>query len=57
MNFSELPPVLGEALAQRGYEKPTSVQSAVIEDEAIGRDLLVMRAHTGPRPDFAIAAE
>jgi len=25
--------------------------------DRIGRDLLVMRAHTGPRPDFAIAAE
>ena len=46
MNFSELPPVLGEALTERGYEQPTSVQSAVIEAEASGRDLVVS-AQTG----------
>ena len=46
MNFSELPPVLGEALTERGYEQPTSVQSAVIEAEATGRDLVVS-AQTG----------
>lgn len=46
MNFSELPPILGEALAERGYENPTAVQSAVIEPEASGRDLIVS-AQTG----------
>ncbi|GAA4641996.1 DEAD/DEAH box helicase [Pontixanthobacter gangjinensis] len=46
MNFTELPPILGEALAERGYEKPTAVQSAVIEAEAAGRDLIVS-AQTG----------
>ena len=46
MNFSELPPILGEALAERGYENPTAVQSAVIEPEAAGRDLIVS-AQTG----------
>ncbi len=46
MTFSQLPPVLGEALSERGYDKPTTVQSAVIEDEAAGRDLIVS-AQTG----------
>lgn len=46
MKFSELPPVLGDALAERGYQQPTSVQSAVIEPEAMGRDLVVS-AQTG----------
>jgi ATP-dependent RNA helicase DeaD len=39
-------PVLREALAARGYDTPTSVQSAVIEDQAHGRDLIVS-AKTG----------
>ena len=46
MNFSELPPILGEALAERGYETPTAVQAAVTEEEAAGRDLIVS-AQTG----------
>lgn len=46
MNFSDLSPILGEALAERGYDQPTSVQSAVIEPEAVGRDLIVS-AQTG----------
>ncbi len=46
MNFTDLPPFLGEALAERGYEKPTAVQAAVIEAEASGRDLVVS-AQTG----------
>ncbi|WP_299308811.1 DEAD/DEAH box helicase [uncultured Croceicoccus sp.] len=46
MIFSQLPPVLGEALAERGYEQPTAVQAAVLEPEAIGRDLIVS-AQTG----------
>ena len=46
MNFSELPPILGEALAERGYDTPTEVQSAVIAPEASGRDLVVS-AQTG----------
>ncbi len=46
MNFSELPPILGEALTERGYEKLTDVQTAVIEPEAAGRDLIVS-AQTG----------
>jgi len=46
MNFSELPPALGAALAERGYAEPTPVQAAVLEDEAVGRDLVVS-AQTG----------
>ncbi|MFZ1743043.1 MAG: DEAD/DEAH box helicase, partial [Pontixanthobacter sp.] len=46
MSFTELPPILGEALAERGYEQPTAVQAAVIEAEAVGRDLVVS-AQTG----------
>ena len=39
-------PALGTALTARGYEALTSVQNAVIEDHAKGRDLLVS-AQTG----------
>jgi len=46
MSFEILPSVLGEALAERGYENPTSVQAAVIAPEAVGRDLIVS-AQTG----------
>ena len=46
MNFSELPSVLGEALAERGYAEPTAVQAAVLESQAEGRDLIVS-AQTG----------
>ena len=46
MTFSNLPPFLGEALAERGYGEPTPVQAAVLEPEAAGRDLVVS-AQTG----------
>ncbi len=46
MSFESLPPVIGHALAERGYTDLTPVQSAVIEDEARGRDLVVS-AQTG----------
>jgi ATP-dependent RNA helicase DeaD len=46
MTFETLPPLLGEALAARGYESPTPVQAAVLEPEAVGRDLVVS-AQTG----------
>ncbi|MGE4410922.1 MAG: DEAD/DEAH box helicase [Sphingobium sp.] len=46
MPFSQLPPILGEALAERGYAAPTPVQAAVLEPEAAGRDLIVS-AQTG----------
>ena len=46
MQHSSIHPALAEALAARGYDTLTSVQSAVIADEAHGRDLIVS-AKTG----------
>ncbi|WP_417318710.1 DEAD/DEAH box helicase [Erythrobacter aureus] len=46
MAFETLPPVIGDALAARGYDAPTPVQAAVIDPEAQGRDLIVS-AQTG----------
>jgi len=46
MPFPNLPPVLGEALAARGYAEPTPVQAAVLDSAAAGRDLVVS-AQTG----------
>ncbi|WP_066793867.1 DEAD/DEAH box helicase [Sphingomonas soli] len=46
MPFSNLPTLLAEALAARGYAAPTPVQAQVIQPEAEGRDLIVS-AQTG----------
>ena len=46
MQHSRIHPALGEALTARGYDTLTSVQSAVIEEQAEGRDLIVS-AKTG----------
>ena len=46
MPFPDVTPALARALAARDYAEPTSVQSAVLVDEASGRDLLVS-AQTG----------
>src|SRR5215217_9515761 len=46
MPFTTLPPLLAEALSERGYAAPTPVQAAVLEAEADGRDLVVS-AQTG----------
>ena len=46
MTFQTPYALLGDALAARGYSAPTSVQAAVLEDEAVGRDLIVS-AQTG----------
>ena len=46
MSFESLPPILGEALAERGYSAPTPVQAATIAPDAAGRDLIVS-AQTG----------
>ena len=46
MSFETLPPMIGEALSERGYTALTPVQSAVVEDEARERDLIVS-AQTG----------
>lgn len=41
-----LPPLLAQAIAERGYETLTPVQAAVVADDAIGCDLIVS-AQTG----------
>ncbi|MXP27266.1 DEAD/DEAH box helicase [Porphyrobacter algicida] len=46
MTFENLPPVLGQALAERGYSALTAVQASVTSPEAKGRDLIVS-AQTG----------
>ena len=46
MPFPQMNANLARALAERGYEEPTAVQSAVLTPEAEGRDLLVS-AQTG----------
>jgi ATP-dependent RNA helicase DeaD len=46
MTFENMPPLLDEALTARGYTTLTPVQSAVIADDAAGRDLVVS-AQTG----------
>ncbi len=46
MSFETLPPLLGEALSERGYTAPTSVQAAAMAPDAAGRDLIVS-AQTG----------
>lgn len=46
MPFPALPDPLSRALASHGYMEPTTVQSAVLEEIAAGRDLLVS-AQTG----------
>jgi ATP-dependent RNA helicase DeaD len=46
MSFENLPPLLSEALAARGYTALTPVQAQVTEPEAAGRDLVVS-AQTG----------
>ena len=56
MLFSELPVPLAAALAERGYAEPTSVQAAVIEDAALGRDLVVSaRTGSGKTVAFGLA--
>lgn len=46
MTFLTAPPPLARALTERNYDSPTPVQSAVLADDASGRDLLVS-AQTG----------
>lgn len=46
MSFENLPSILADALAERGYAAPTPVQAAVIAPDAKGRDLIVS-AQTG----------
>ncbi|WP_213739409.1 DEAD/DEAH box helicase [Bradyrhizobium sp. dw_411] len=46
MTFLTTSPPLARALAERNYDQPTQVQTAVLADNAVGRDLLVS-AQTG----------
>ncbi|HRK19358.1 MAG TPA: DEAD/DEAH box helicase, partial [Hyphomicrobiaceae bacterium] len=46
MSFPSTHPALARALAAKNYSDPTAVQSAVLEDRASGKDLLVS-AQTG----------
>ena len=56
MPFSKLAPVLGEALAERGYAEPTPVQAAVLDQGAEGRDLVVSaQTGTGKTVAFGLA--
>ncbi len=57
MPFPQVHPVLDAALAARGYAEPTSVQSAVLQPDAEGRDLLVSaRTGSGKTVAFGLAA-
>ena len=57
MPFPPVHPVLDAALAARGYLEPTAVQSAVLQPEANGRDLLVSaRTGSGKTVAFGLAA-
>ncbi|MDG6094401.1 DEAD/DEAH box helicase [Acetobacter sp. AN02] len=56
MPFPDTVPALASALAAKGYEEPTSVQAAVLEPEARGRDLLVSaRTGSGKTVAFGLA--
>ena len=57
MPFPSVHPVLDAALAARGYAEPTAVQSAVLQPDAEGRDLLVSaRTGSGKTVAFGLAA-
>ena len=56
MQHPSIHPALAEALAARGYDTLTSVQAAVIEDQAHGRDLIVSaRTGSGKTVAFGLA--
>ena len=57
MPFPSIHPVLDAALAARGYDEPTAVQSAVLQPGTEGRDLLVSaRTGSGKTVAFGLAA-
>ncbi|HEX3991342.1 MAG TPA: DEAD/DEAH box helicase, partial [Acetobacteraceae bacterium] len=57
MSFPPVHPVLDAALLARGYLEPTEVQSAVLQPDAAGRDLLVSaRTGSGKTVAFGLAA-
>ena len=56
MQQSNMNAALAEALAARGYDRLTPVQSAVLGDEALGRDLIVSaRTGSGKTVAFGLA--
>ena len=55
MNFPSINPALARALVARDYLEPTAVQSAVLQPQAEGRDLLVS-AQTGSGKTVAFGA-
>lgn len=56
-NFEGVAPALAEALAHRGYEQLTPVQSAMLDPELLGKDLLVSaQTGSGKTVAFGIAA-
>lgn len=56
MPFPSLPTPLFDALTKQGYVEPTSVQAAVLAEEARGRDLLVSaRTGSGKTVAFGLA--
>ncbi len=57
MPFPQVHPVLDAALAARGYDEPTAVQSAVLQPGTEGQDLLVSaRTGSGKTVAFGLAA-
>ncbi len=57
MQFPQVHPMLDAALIARNYLEPTEVQSAVLQPEASGRDLLVSaRTGSGKTVAFGLAA-
>ena len=57
MTFPSVHPMLDAALVARGYLEPTEVQSAVLQPQADGRDLLVSaRTGSGKTVAFGLAA-
>jgi len=57
MQQSNIHPALAEALAARGYDTLTTVQSAVIAAEAAGRDLVVSaKTGSGKTVAFGLAS-
>ncbi|MFA7596724.1 MAG: DEAD/DEAH box helicase [Novosphingobium sp.] len=56
MSFDHLPLQISASLAERGYAEPTPVQAAVLEPEALDRDLIVSaRTGSGKTVAFGMA--
>ena len=56
MPHPQLHPALAQAFTARGYDELTPVQSAVIAEEALGRDLIVSsRTGSGKTVAFGLA--